>query len=161
MKENLKLHNQALQGWTWAFFPYYNENLTRYLDSPEFEELQCYVDPWTLDLEYKKRNIPIFHTGGTGDEFFLLQDTTLYAKEFKDEKGINHWIRHMPNVQHDLRNGLDYYSAIRVFYNSVIKRNWQTVLPKYTWEIVNNGSFAEITMILEEKWEGDIQVQKS
>ena len=48
---------------------------------------------------------------------------------------------------------------LKIDHNSCAKRNWDTVLPKYSWEVLGNASFVEITITLEQEWEGEVEVQ--
>ena len=79
--------HKSLAGWTFDFYDYYVENITRYLDNPYFQAMADIVDPygitsiiWIICEEfysdclayfdrYKKTKILQFQ--GADDEFFL------------------------------------------------------------------------------------------
>ena len=78
MSEVLHGHFQALGGWSFAFADYMREELTKYMDTYEFDEMCKHVDP----LSYKENlTMPIYAIMAAGDEFFLPTD----AKYFYDK----------------------------------------------------------------------------
>lgn len=88
-------HFQALGGWSFAFDDYYKEDLTQWLDSPEFAELGKHVDP----LSYKQNlTMDKLIIQSAGDEFFLPSDT----KYFIDKLPGNNFLRMLPNAEHEM-----------------------------------------------------------
>ena len=43
--QNMQHHQRSLGGWSWAFGPYYDEDLTRYLDTPLVDDMTYLIDP--------------------------------------------------------------------------------------------------------------------
>jgi len=95
MSEVLHGHFQALGGWSFAFADYMREELTKYMDSYEFDEMCKHVDP----LSYKENlTMPIYAIMAAGDEFFLPTD----AKYFYDKLPGKVHLRTMPNCEHEM-----------------------------------------------------------
>ena len=145
--ENLHQHYQSLGGWSFAFSPYYNEDLTKHLDDQLFQEMQCIIDPWDWLYKYQEKNTPIFHTGTTGDEFFMPTDALVYLDDFKQQHEST-WIRYLHNTEHttgahDLFQD-DLYIAHRILYVNAAKNTWQEVIPKITWNSEVNATHGKI-----------------
>ncbi|CAD5119653.1 DgyrCDS8247 [Dimorphilus gyrociliatus] len=81
---NMKHHYRALGGWTFAFKPYYEHNLTVELDNPNTKKLASFVDPY----EYKERlNETVkFIISGASDEFFLTDDSHYFFHDLPGPK---------------------------------------------------------------------------
>lgn len=147
MRENLRNHFQSLGGWSYPLSPYYAEGFTFYLDHPEFTTLQCYIDPMRWLPTYLARDIPVYHTGTTGDEFMLLTDAESYLNDARDQ-GLNIWIRYLHNVQHYMLDHElyqdDLWMSLRVFYSAVANGDWATTLPSYEWNLTQNEDTGSI-----------------
>lgn len=72
---SLHHHYMSFGGWSFAFEPYYNENITQYLDHPNTQLMAQIIDPYA----YRERlTMPKLIVAATGDEFFLLDDSHYY-----------------------------------------------------------------------------------
>ena len=152
-RETLHGHYRALGGWSFAFNPYYNENLTNHLDDQIFEELQCFIDPDDWTYQYQNRNLPIYHTGATGDEFFLVTDINVWLEDYlrtHTNPTPNFWMRYLHNAEHSqIGHELFQYSSdisLRIFYLAMAKNNWQNIIPKVTWENSQNQTHGKIIL---------------
>ena len=111
------------------------------------------------------RKIPVFHTGTTNDEFFMVQDSLYYAQQVKD-RGLDLWFRLLHNTDHfmigtDLFN-TPRWQSIRLFYNAVITKSWETTLPRYDWEISSNSTHGELLVNVDpEKQVHEIRVYQA
>lgn len=63
----MKHHYRALGGWTFAFKPYYEQNLTVELDNPRTQQLADLVDPYS-----KKNNVSLYLFNVTFNKSILL-----------------------------------------------------------------------------------------
>ncbi|KAK2157405.1 hypothetical protein LSH36_192g01004 [Paralvinella palmiformis] len=84
--QTLMAHYQSMEGaWSFAFDPYYRENLTKELFNPKTHEVFDIEDMYT----YKERlTLPIIEVVAAGDEFFLCQDSNYWWNGIPDPKWI-------------------------------------------------------------------------
>lgn len=166
VKNTLKeAYFRSLGAWSYAFFPYYTEGATLMLDTPAVDFLACIVDPLTFQYEYKNRNIPIFHTGGSSDQFFLIQGNNAWIDGFRTELDNNFWIRYLYNVDHyiQLKEGTDgqhdTLRANRIFYVNAAKGNIDNV-PKLSWSrsYTNNGDAGVIEVSIPSEYTVTLRV---
>lgn len=149
MRENLRDHFRSIGGWSYAFYPYYAEGLTYYLDAPTFAGLECMIDPMKWMPSYLSKNIPIYHTGNAGDEFFLITNALNYLDDAR-EQGLNIWNRYLINVPHQMDDHEmyqdDLWISLRVFYYAVADGDWENTLPTYDWNISQTSETGTIVV---------------
>lgn len=77
------------------FSSVFNSELTKYLDTPEFNEMCVHVDP----ISYRKNlSMPKMIVHSAGDEFFLPTD----IKYFYDKLPGDMYLRMLPNAEHEM-----------------------------------------------------------
>lgn len=47
-----EIDTQSLGGWTFAFYDYYVQNITRYMNSPTFDKLAQMIDPYCMSCAF-------------------------------------------------------------------------------------------------------------
>ena len=154
-QKTLHSHYRALKGWSFAFSPYWYEDLTLYLDDEAFEEMACLIDPsnWLEEYNLSNRSLPIYHTGTTGDEFFLITNANSYLKNFKNLHN-NTRIRYLHNMEHSMDGeGLFQYDSIIALRNMYVaaakgKSHFDKIIPNYAWTTSQNGTYGEIVVWL-------------
>jgi PhoPQ-activated pathogenicity-related protein len=107
MQDNLEHHNRALGGWSWAFSPYWVEDVSKYLYHPRVADLARIADP----IEYNERlTMPKLLIAAVGDEFFppdgthYFWDTLTPPKYFRTYENdahslSSHWDQRDQNIQ--------------------------------------------------------------
>jgi PhoPQ-activated pathogenicity-related protein len=68
---------KSLAGWTFEFYDYYTENITRNLDNPYFQVMADIVDPYAYFDRY--RNVKILQFQGADDNFFLPDGEVIFV----------------------------------------------------------------------------------
>ena len=143
---NVQMHNiyQSLGGWTFAFKPYFDENITRFIDSNEIELMSRQVDPFY----YRKRlTLPKLVISASGDEFFLPDDSHQYFDDMPGKK----YVMMNPDVEHGT---VEAYSL--AILNSVLSMTWHEVnkieAPEVSW------SFGEINGTETERQKGYVDL---
>ena len=65
------MHHQykSLGGWTFAYKPYFELNVTQYLDTPEFFQMERIIDPASYLDRFTNPKFLVINCAG--DEFFL------------------------------------------------------------------------------------------
>jgi len=126
--------------WTFAFVPYIKENITQYLNTPEFANMMTYVDPYFFFNRTRISSIPKYIICASGDEFFLPDDSHFYYAELPGEK----YIRYVPNAEHSLAgSAIDVAESLQTFYLDILRRETQhvpSVLPQITYTYHQNSS---------------------
>lgn len=127
-EETLQSHFRAFEGgWSFAFRPYYRENLTLEFDNPIATQ-EIYDSEDMYRYRTRLAGIPKLAVSATGDEFFLNQD---YHHWWDDFSGKKH-IQMCPNAEHVLfPHWWRIYQTVMGFWT-----NWMNDvdLPEVTWE---------------------------
>lgn len=132
---NMKHHYRALGGWTFAFKPYYEQNLTVELDNPRTKELAKLVDPY----EYRERlNETVkFIISGASDEFFLTDDSHYFFHDLTGPK----YMMLLENAGHAMfPHYLDILEAVGAVIKPVFKGEKLPQLDFEYKETDNNGT---------------------
>ncbi|XP_072027744.1 autocrine proliferation repressor protein A-like [Amphiura filiformis] len=113
--ENLRHHYRSLGGWTWAFNPYYEEDITSQLDNPDAQLIVDIIDP----LAYKDRlTMPKYIITASNDEFFLVDDSHYYFDQMIGPT----YMRIVANAEHALiGHREDIWNGIASFVVSVLE----------------------------------------
>lgn len=96
---SLKHMYQSYGGnWPIAFYPYYQENIDKKIDTVEFSNLMQIVDPLQyLGSKYEPRlTISKYIINASGDDFFVPDNTTCYYDKLPGDKTL----RVAPNTDH-------------------------------------------------------------
>ncbi|RMZ97242.1 autocrine proliferation repressor A-like [Brachionus plicatilis] len=136
MNTNLHKNFRSLGGWTFAFSPYYELNITKYVDSREIFELQKIVDPISYLDRYKETNILVMTT--SGDEFFLPENTNSYWDNLVAATDGKVLLRRLPNAEHEIyEHAISEFASLRSFFLSTYEKS---LLPKVKWIMPNNST---------------------
>ena len=121
---------------------YWNENLLKWLDTPEMDAFFSFEDP----IVYKDRytELPKLVITSTGDEFFQVMDDHLW---FDEMPGNNHLLR-APNADHLEVTGLSKIIPSLVTWVHAINlqrkaKAPEPVLPALTWQMWSEGEGAD------------------
>ncbi|KAI3390015.1 hypothetical protein SNEBB_007603 [Seison nebaliae] len=125
--KNLHHHYRSLGGWTFAFNPYWQLNITQYLDSPILEKMMDLIDPYSYRDRY---SVPIYVISTSSDEFFLPDDSYYYWNNFtKYEK----YTRVIANCEHELiGHRMSLFYSLHAFYKSILENEKR---PKFSWNV--------------------------
>lgn len=138
MQKNLHHHFRSLGGWTFAFKDYYTEDITRKLDSAEFQKLANVIDPLVYKDRYK--DIPKVVISTTGDEFFLLDDSDFYFSKLQE----NTYLRILPNAEHScIGHIISLMSTLRSFFLTTVMN---IPIPKLQWTRSSTKNGGRITL---------------
>jgi PhoPQ-activated pathogenicity-related protein len=101
---NLHHHYRAYGGWSWAFQPYWAEGVSKYIDHPRAKEAfdEHAGDPFAYNERLAA--LPKLIVSGTGDQFFLLDDSHYF---FLELLGENNFMQIMENTDHGLGGHTD------------------------------------------------------
>jgi len=137
MQNNLEHHFRALGGWSWAFFPYWAEDVSKYLYHPRVPVLASYIDP----LSYNERlTMPKLIICSSGDQFFPPDGSHYFFDSLTGPKYFQLW----ENDDHSLSDHWDQRdSTLQAFFLSVY-RNEQ--LPEITWVRQQNENSGRISL---------------
>ena len=121
---------------------YWNEDLLKWLDTPEMDAFFSFEDP----IVYKDRytELPKLVITSTGDEFFQVMDDHLW---FDEMPGNNHLLR-APNADHLEVTGLSKIIPSLVTWVHTINlqrkaKAPEPVLPALTWQMWSEGEAAD------------------
>jgi PhoPQ-activated pathogenicity-related protein len=137
MHENLHHHHQSLGGWSWAFGPYWNEDVARYLNHPRFDFFKSDIDV----IEYNERlTMPKVIIVGGNDQFFPSSGSHYFFDELTGPKFMCLW----ENDDHGLgdhqdqidRNLEAFFTAARLGFD----------FPQVTWERTNDEDGGTIVL---------------
>jgi PhoPQ-activated pathogenicity-related protein len=97
MEETTMNHYQNLGGaWSFAFEPYYDENITQEFHNPKSQGIYDVEDLY----RYRERfTFPLHLTVASGDEFFLCDESLLWWNGIPSP---NKYLTMMPNAEHTL-----------------------------------------------------------
>ncbi|CAF1026861.1 unnamed protein product [Adineta ricciae] len=140
LRANMMSHYRSLGGWTFAFYDYYVQNITRYMNSPSFDKLAQMVDPYSYIDRYNK--MKIYQVQGAGDEFFLPDSEEFFWNDLQKATGGS-YLRRIPNTGH---NAGGYQDSLYSFYLSVADR---TILPAMTWTRMTNATHGTIRAVVD------------
>jgi len=128
MPETLMSHFRSMGGaYSFAFAPYYDEDLTGDFYTPLTEEIYDVEDMY----RYRERlaGIPKLSMSSSGDEFFLLDDTIPWWNEMPEPK----WMMMLPNAEHTMApHYIKIYETGAAFWQSVLQG---IQLPTVTWSM--------------------------
>jgi len=80
---NLDHHFRAFGGWSWAFTPYWVEDVSRYLRHPRAEQFFDIIDPFYYN---ERLTMPKMIAIGTGDQFFLPTGSNFFFDRLTEPK---------------------------------------------------------------------------
>ncbi|ELU00839.1 hypothetical protein CAPTEDRAFT_221748 [Capitella teleta] len=129
MYENLHHHHRSFGGWSWAFLPYWNEDVARYLNHPRFQLLAEDVDA----INYNERlTMPKMLILAGNDQFFPSSGSHYFFDELAEPKFMCMW----ENDDHSLgdhqdeidRNLEAFFTAARTGFD----------FPEVKWERTND-----------------------
>jgi len=137
MQDNLEHHYRAFGGWSWAFSPYWVEDVSKYLYHPRVPDLAKIVDPY----EYNERlTMPKLLFAAVGDEFFLPDDTHYFWEGLTEPK----YFRTYENDEHSVSNHWDDRDANIISFFTATYRG--DTLPQVTWTRSENATHGTITV---------------
>ncbi|ELW68253.1 Autocrine proliferation repressor protein A [Tupaia chinensis] len=91
--ENFHRHYRCFGGWTVAHWNFQTLNLSGYLDSPRFQEMMGYIDPfYYMDRYQTKPKLLVF---GSGDEFFSPDGTMYFYEQLPGTKYLRRDFRYL------------------------------------------------------------------
>jgi PhoPQ-activated pathogenicity-related protein len=100
MVPNLEHHYRALGGWSWAFIPYWTEDVSRYLYHPRTAEMITFMDP----ISYNERlTMPKLVISASGDQFFPPDGANFWYSDINQPTYLQVW----ENDDHNLDTHLD------------------------------------------------------
>ncbi|KAI3379567.1 hypothetical protein SNEBB_009555 [Seison nebaliae] len=123
---------RSLGGWTFAFKDYYELNVTKLLDSPNFKDMEDIIDP----LAYNERyiNKPKLVICSSGDEFFLPDNEINYWQQLSGVK----YLKRNPNAEHSCAGHyVSIFSDLRAFFLANYEKH---ELPEFNWQRNYNGT---------------------
>jgi PhoPQ-activated pathogenicity-related protein len=135
LHKNMMSHYRSLAGWTFAFYNYYIENTTRYLDNPYFQMMADIVDPYSYFDRY--RNVKILQFQAADDQFFLPDSEDFFWSDLQVATGGS-FLRRIPNVGHGISG---YDESLQSFYLSVCDAR---TLPSLSWTRTQNETYGHI-----------------
>ncbi|BFZ03771.1 hypothetical protein BsWGS_06810 [Bradybaena similaris] len=136
IRENFRHHYRSLGGWTFALSDYYQNNITRQLDSPKVALFQAVVDPFAYN---DRLTMPKLVVLSTGDEFFLLDNSHYFFDKLQFPK----YIRFIPNASHAVGTGqLQYANLLADFYLNILE---EAQMPNVSWVLSQSGTGGKIS----------------
>ncbi|MGL4486251.1 MAG: PhoPQ-activated pathogenicity-related family protein [Yersinia sp. (in: enterobacteria)] len=130
--------------WPIAFAPYYQQEIDKKLDSPEFAKLMQISDPLQyLGTEYQSRlDIPKYIINASGDDFYVPDNTDFYYDKLPGSKAL----RVAPNSSH---SGIKAFSeqALITFVN---RFQQSTPMPQLNTHIDSKDKVQTLTVSLSE-----------
>lgn len=128
-RANLHHMFRSLGGWTFAFEPYWSEDVCKYIDSPGLDEMAELVDPYSY---IDRLTMPKYVVTAGGDEFFLPDDSHYY---YNDMKGPT-YLRIHANAEHSLiLHHLNLMEELSSFMLTVLEK---IPLPQLSWDRYEN-----------------------
>jgi PhoPQ-activated pathogenicity-related protein len=132
-------HQQNLDGgWSFAFSPYWRENLTQEYYNPKTSRVWDVEDMY----RYKERlTLPILEIVSSGDEFFLLDDNHHWWNDIPDPK----WLMMLPNAEHTMApHYLQMYETAVSFLTNVFENR---PFPSISWTMENTPTGGSIHLV--------------
>jgi hypothetical protein len=117
---------QAYGGWTFAFEPYTDVNLTEHVDDPHFADALKVIDPiYRLD---RLERLPKFVVLSSDDEFMMMDWSNIWYDQMKGETHL----LIAPNSEHSLSTGIpEVLDTLSTFVSSIA--NGHTTRPSFTY----------------------------
>jgi len=137
-RENMQHHQRSLGGWSWAFGPYYDEDLTRYLDTPLVDDMTYLIDPKELAANL---TMPKLMIKASLDEFFALDDFQFFTDDFGS--GVQYpWI--IENTNHPMLLAWDrLVNNLLAFYLTIDRQlDW----PEFSYSLEYGNETASVTV---------------
>lgn len=136
--ENMHHHQRSLGGWSFAFEPYWEEDLTTYLDDPVVDTLYP-----LFDLKEMAANLtmPKLMVKASLDEFFALDDFQFFADDFGP--GVQYpWI--IENTNHPMLLAWDRLANnLEAFYLTIHRElDW----PEFSYNMEYGNDTASVTV---------------
>lgn len=128
---------QAYGGWTFAFEPYWELNITELIGTPKMDQLASVIDP----LVYKDNlTLPKLIIDSTGDEFFMPDDDYYWWGDLPGET----YRLMIQNAEHTMATGvLELLPGLWGFYTSLMKK---TARPVFDWSMADGSGEITITV---------------
>eukprot|EP00944_MAST-04C_sp_MAST-4C-sp1_P016170 g16170.t1 len=118
--------------WTFAFEPYWKENITQAIvGNPDgLKALGVVLDP----LNYKEwLRVPKLVVDATGDEFFMPDDDWFWWKDMSDGSAGEIYRLMVDNAEHSFATGVyELVTGVAPFYQSILRG---TPRPKFYWTL--------------------------
>lgn len=125
-------HYSAYGFWAQAIGDYTRHKIHERAEDPAYKALMKIEDPYS----YRDRlTLPKYIVNASGDQYFPPDSWKFY---YDDLPGIK-YLRYVPNANHSLA-GSDAGEGILAFYQSILKRKSDPVLPQFTWKVQPDGS---------------------
>ncbi|CAH1800625.1 unnamed protein product [Owenia fusiformis] len=135
--ETVNYHYRAYGGWAWAFGPYWDENITQYLQDPRTQDMANLIDPYS----YRSRlTVPMMIIQTTADEFFRPDEPGFWYHDLTQPK----WIWMLVDSNHAMIGYWDEIFANMGNFFLGILQNYQ--LPSFSWTKETTATSASITM---------------
>ncbi|KAK2192161.1 hypothetical protein NP493_37g05030, partial [Ridgeia piscesae] len=142
----MEREQRSLGGWTYAMSDYYYQNITLHLDHPRLAKIMDLVDPYNFLDKY---DLPTMVVDGTGDQFFLLDNSYVFFSQLPGHK----YMLMLPNFDHFLNPISTVMSALASFTVGVVsdyhfpRVSWQLTETETGGRIVFNSSDVEPTSV--------------
>jgi len=129
---------RAYGGWTFAFEDYYNVNLTKQLDTPQFEKLCSIVDPFNYLADPSRLRMPKLIINAAMDEFLQGDNDQFWWENMPQPK-----FRQMcENAEHSEITGIpEIVGNVAAWGNAYFQKQ---PFPSFTWSI--NATDGSITV---------------
>ena len=128
------MHRQWMSygGWTFAFEPYLEVNLTTYLDDPRFAtNMMAVIDP--INYPEALARIPKLAVVSSDDEFMSMDWTNIWYDQFQQTHGETHLLI-APDSEHSLATGIpEVIETVAVFISSVAAGHTEADRPQFTY----------------------------
>ncbi|KAJ8037102.1 Autocrine proliferation repressor protein A [Holothuria leucospilota] len=135
--KNLKHHHRSLSGYSWAYSPYWTENLTHFIDDPMGQYTLNILDP----LSYSSQlDIPKFIILAGNDEWHMPDSTRF----FYDQMIGPTFLRIYPNTDNSLFGHWHHMADDCIGFILTIEKGWQ--LPEVRWVSNENSSTGSIVI---------------
>lgn len=100
MVDNLEHHYRALGGWSWAFTPYWIEDVSKYLYHPRTYQMAAFIDPLSFN---ERLTMPKLVITASGDQFFPPDGANFFYSTLTQPTYLQVW----ENDDHNLDTHLD------------------------------------------------------
>jgi PhoPQ-activated pathogenicity-related protein len=142
MQPNLEHHYRSFGGWSWAFFPYWAEDVSRYLYHPRVEVMAEFIDPISFN---ERLTMPKLVICAAGDQFFPPDGSYYFWEELTGPKYLQIW----ENDDHSLTDHLDRRdSTLQGFFLSVYRG---VALPGISWLRQENEDSGRISLTVNQE----------
>jgi len=136
-QDNLEHHYRGLGGWSWAFIPYWTEDVSKYLYHPRVADLAKLIDPFSYN---ERLTMPKLLIAGADDEFFPPDGSHYFWGELTGPK----LLQICENDGHGTPGHIDEIDHnLEAFF--MVTYRGQT-LPQVTWTRTENATHGIITV---------------